>query len=161
MAISLPQIQQVFRRGPVVEDLVAKAVPTLERANARLDELVRIAAPAEPPATGIAWNDVAQVRAEVRGLIGAAERVIGKVERQLPKAPGAPASAAVESAQTAIGELRIARTFLDEALDVHVGPFGGVHAELQPRNAVATGNHVARAIREAEAALRAHVNDAV
>ena len=67
----------------------------------------------------------------------------------------------VQDAQSALRELRIARSHLDETLTVWAGPFGGAHAQLVPKEVASTGEHLARAKRLMESALRRHVNDAV
>jgi hypothetical protein len=163
-AISLNMMRRVVEAGDAVPRLLEQALPGITAARTKLDDLTRLVGSGtaiDDVVMDTPWAIAANARGAVRGEIDGVQRILGKVEsgtfnRGMP----GPPSAALDDALDALDQLDLAQTFLGKTLRPWVGEFGGSHAVLNQQHVASTAEHLGRAERLIQSALRNLVNDA-
>lgn len=179
MTISLNQMRTVVAAGDAVPDILTKALPALDDAGVKLTQFGEFVKP-QPlekvveQADGtyayvtsrsqdhmdMPWADAVAARHEVDSAIGGVKDILNGVKAgSITNGQAGPPSEAVKNATEALAELDLAQTQLSQSLHVWVGEFGGSHAQLVPKHVDATAEHLGKAQRLMESALRRHVND--
>ena len=178
MAISLNQMRTVVDAGEAVPKILQEALPALDEAGVKLVQFGDFVAPqplekvveqADGTFAYVAsrsqermdmpWADAVAARHEVRSAIGGVQDILNGVKGgSITNGQPGPPSDAVKHATEALAELDLAQTQLGKSLHVWVGDFGGSHAQLVPKHVDATAEHLGKAQRLMEAALRRHVN---
>lgn len=178
MAISLNQMRTVVAAGDAVPDILTKALPALDDAGVKLAQFGDFVTPqplekvveqvdgtfayvtSRSQATmDMPWSDAVAARREVRDAIGGVQDTLNGVKGgSITNGQPGPPSEAVKNATEALAELDLAQMQLGKSLHVWVGEFGGAHAQLVPKHVDATAEHLGKAQRLMEAALRRHVN---
>ncbi|MCW2921280.1 MAG: hypothetical protein JWL76_1154 [Thermoleophilia bacterium] len=180
MTISLNQMRTVVAAGDAVPEILTKALPALDDAGVKLAQfgdfvqpqaLEKVVEQADGTYAYVTsrsqelmdmpWSDAVAARHEVSSAIGGVQDTLNGVKAGSITSgqTAGPPSEAVKNATEALAELDLAQTQLSQSLHVWVGEFGGAHAQLVPKHVDATAEHLGRAQRLMEGALRRHVND--